>query len=65
MNQKASQTHEIFHLRLSRVEHSQLQDLLTHLKHIEMEVGHEEKLRFINLSILTGILEKLSSVFFL
>ena len=48
MNQKDSQTHEIFHLRLSRVEYSQLQDLLTHVKHIEMEAGHEEKLRFIN-----------------
>ena len=59
MSQKDSQSHEIFHLRLSKVEHSQLQDLLTHVKHIEMEVGHEEKLRFINLSILSGILEKL------
>ena len=59
MNQKDSQTLEIFQLGLYRLEHSQLEDLLHHVKHIEMEARPEEKLRFINLSTLNGILEKL------
>ena len=59
MNQKDSQTLEIFHLGLSQVEHSQLEDLLRHVQHTEMEARPEEKLRFINLSTLNGILEKL------
>ena len=59
MNQKDSQTLEIFQLGLSRLEHSQLEDLLRHVQHTEMESRHEEKLRFINLSTLNGILEKL------
>ena len=59
MNQKDSQTLEIFQLGLSRLEHSQLEDLLAHVKHTEMEARPEEKLRFINLSTLNGILEKL------
>ena len=59
MNQKDSQTLEIFQLGLSQVEHSQLEDLLHHVQHTEMEARPEEKLRFINLSTLNGILEKL------
>ena len=59
MNQKDSQTLEIFQLGLSQVEHSQLEDLLAHVKHIEMEAKPEEKLKFINLSTINGILEKL------
>jgi hypothetical protein len=59
MNQKDSQTHEIFQLGLSQVEHSQLEDLLRHVQHTEMEARPEEKLRFINLSTINGILEKL------
>ena len=59
MNQKDSQTLEIFQLGLSRLEHSQLEDLLAHVKHIEIEARPEEKLRFINLSTINGILEKL------
>ena len=59
MNQKDSQTLEIFHLGLSQVEHSQLEELLRHVQHTEMEARPEEKLRFINLSTLNGILEKL------
>jgi len=59
MNQKDSQTLEIFQLGLSQVEHSQLEDLLRHVQHTEMEARPEEKLRFINLSTLNGILEKL------
>ena len=59
MNQKDSQTQEIFQLGLSRLEHSQLEDLLHHVQHIEMEARPEEKLRFINLSTINGILEKL------
>tara|TARA_A100001011_G_C13974569_1_gene700711 strand:+ start:280 stop:525 length:246 start_codon:yes stop_codon:yes gene_type:complete len=59
MNPKDSQTLEIFQLGLSRLEHSQLEDLLHHVKHIEMEARPEEKLRFINLSTINGILEKL------
>tara|TARA_R100000988_G_scaffold55389_1_gene27608 strand:- start:271 stop:660 length:390 start_codon:yes stop_codon:yes gene_type:complete len=57
--QKDSQTLEIFQLGLSQVEHSQLEDLLAHVKHSEMEARPEEKLRFINLSTINGILEKL------
>ena len=59
MNQKDSQTLEIFHLGLSQVEFSQLEDLLRHVQHTEMEARPEEKLRFINLSTINGILEKL------
>jgi len=59
MNQKDSQTHEIFQLGLSQVEFSQLEDLLRHVQHTEIEARPEEKLRFINLSTLNGILEKL------
>ena len=59
MNQKDSQTLEIFQLGLSRLEHSQLEDLLAHVQHTEMEARPEEKLRFINLSTINGILEKL------
>jgi len=57
--QKDSQTLEIFQLGLSQVEFSQLEDLLAHVKHSEMEARPEEKLRFINLSTINGILEKL------
>jgi len=59
MNQKDSQTLEIFQLGLSQVEFSQLEDLLRHVQHTEMEARPEEKLRFINLSTINGILEKL------
>ena len=59
MNQKDSQTLEIFQLKLSQVEFSQLEDLLRHVQHTEMEARPEEKLRFINLSTINGILEKL------
>ena len=59
MNQKDSQTLEIFQLGLSQVEYSQLEDLLRHVQHTEMEARPEEKLRFINLSTINGILEKL------
>lgn len=59
MNQKDSQTLEIFHLGLSQVEHSQLEDLLAHVKHIEMEAKPEEQLKFLDLNILNGLLEKL------
>ena len=59
MNQKDSQTQEIFQLGLSQVEFSQLEDLLGHVQHTEMEARPEEKLRFINLSTINGILEKL------
>ena len=59
MNQKDSQTLEIFQLGLSQVEHSQLEDLLAHVKHIEMESKPEEQLKFLDLNILNGLLEKL------
>ena len=59
MNQKDSQTLEIFQLGLSRLEHSQLEDLLAHVKHIEMEAKPEEQLKFLDLNILNGLLEKL------
>lgn len=59
MNQKDSQTLEIFQLGLSRLEHSQLEDLLAHVKHIEMEAKPEEQLIFLDLNILNGLLEKL------
>ena len=59
MNLKDSQTQEIFQLGLSQVEHSQLEDLLTHVKHTEMEARPEEKLRFISLSTINGIAKKL------
>ena len=59
MNQKDSHTLEIFQLGLSQVEFSQLEDLLRHVQHTEMEARPEEKLRFINLSTINGILEKL------
>jgi len=59
MNQKDSQTLEIFQLGLSQVEFSQLEDLLRHVRHTEMEARPEAKLRFINLSTINGILEKL------
>ena len=59
MNQKDSQTLEIFQLGLSQVEFSQLEDLLAHVQHTEIEARPEEKLRFINLSTINGILEKL------
>ena len=59
MNLKDSQTQEIFQLGLSRLEHDQLEDLLHHVKHIEMEARPEEKLRFISLSNINGIAKKL------
>jgi len=59
MNLKDSQTQEIFHLGLSSVEFSHLQDLLHHVQHIEMEARPEEKSMFINMQIINGILEKL------
>ena len=59
MNQKDSQTLEIFQLGLSRLEHSQLEDLLAHVRHIEMEAKPEEQLKFLDLNILNGLLEKL------
>lgn len=59
MNLKDSQTLEIFQLGLSQVEFSQLEDLLAHVKHIEMEAKPEEQLKFLDLNILNGILEKL------
>ena len=59
MNLKDSQTLEIFQLGLSRLEHSQLEDLLAHVQHIEMEARPEEKLRFISLSTINGIAKKL------
>ena len=57
--QHLQDSQEIFNLGLSWVEFSQLQDLMEHTKHTELEADHYEKLRFINLSILSGILEKL------
>ena len=54
-----SQALEIFHLGLSSVEHSQLEDLLHHVKHIEMEASIEEKSPIINMKIINGLLEKL------
>ena len=59
MNLKDSQTLEIFQLGLSRLEHSQLEDLLAHVQHIEMEARPEEKSMFINMQIINGLLEKL------
>ena len=59
MNQKDSQTLEIFQLGLSRLEHSQLEDLLRHVRHTEMEAKPEEQLKFLDLNILNGLLEKL------
>ena len=59
MNLKDSHPQEIFHLRLSRVEFTQLQDLLHHVKHIEIEARPEEKSMFINMQIINSILEKL------
>ena len=59
MNLKDSHPLEIFQLGLSQVEHSQLEDLLAHVKHTEMEARPEEKLRFINLSTINDLLEKL------
>ena len=59
MNLKDSQTQEIFQLGLSRLEHDQLEDLLAHVQHIEKEASPEEKLRFINLSTINGIVKKL------
>ena len=59
MNQKDSQTLEIFQLGLSRLEHSQLEDLLAHVKHSEMEARPEDQLKFLDLNILNGLLEKL------
>ena len=59
MNQKDSQTLEIFQLGLSQVEFSQLEDLLAHVKHIEMEAKPEEQLKFLDLNILNGLLKKL------
>ncbi len=59
MNLKDSQTQEILHLGLSKMEFSQLQNLLHHVKHIEMEARPEEKSMFINMQIINNILEKL------
>jgi len=59
MNQKDSQTLKIFQLGLSRLEHSQLEDLLAHVRHTEMEARPEDQLKFLDLNILNGILEKL------
>ena len=59
MNQKDSQTLEIFQLGLSRLEHSQLEDLLAHVLHIEREARPEDQLRFLNLSTINGIVKKL------
>ena len=59
MNLKDSQTQEIFQLGLSRLEHDQLEDLLRHVLHIEREASPEDKLRFINLSTINGIVKKL------
>ena len=59
MNLKDSHPLEIFQLGLSRLEHDQLEDLLHHVKHIEMEARPEEKSMFINMEIINSILEKL------
>ena len=59
MNLKDSHPKEILHLGLSKVEFSQLQNLLHHVKHIEMEARPEEKSMFINMQIINNILEKL------
>ena len=59
MNLKDSHPQEIFQLGLSRLEHDQLEDLLHHVLHIEREASPEEKLRFINLSTINGIVKKL------
>ena len=59
MNQTDYYPLEIFHLYLTKVEHSQLEDLLHHVKHIEMEARPEEKSMFINMQIINSILEKL------
>ena len=57
--QKDSQTQEIFSLGLNPAEFDQLRDLLEHTQLCEREARPEEKLRFINLSTINGILEKL------
>ena len=59
MNLKDSQTQEIFQLGLSRLEHSQLKDLLHHVLHIEREARPEDQLRFLDLSTINGIVKKL------
>ena len=59
MNLKDSQTQEIFSLVLNPAEFQQLEDLLAHIKHTEMEARPEEKLRFISLSTINGIAKKL------
>ena len=68
MNLKDSQdlqhlqdSQEIFNLGLSWVEFSQLQDLMEHTKHIELEADHYEKLKFISLRTINSILKKLGS----
>ena len=57
--QKDSQTQEIFQLGLSKLEYDQLEDLLRHVLHIEREAKPEDKLRFLNLSTINGIVKKL------
>tara|TARA_R100001480_G_scaffold38710_3_gene51524 strand:- start:717 stop:962 length:246 start_codon:yes stop_codon:yes gene_type:complete len=59
MNQKDSQTLEIFQLGLSRLEYSQIEDLLRHVQHTEMKARPEDQLIFLDLNILNGLLEKL------
>ncbi len=59
MNLKDSHPQEIFQLGLSRLEHDQLEDLLRHVLHIEREARPEDKLRFLNLSTINGIVKKL------
>ena len=57
MNLKDSHPQEIFQLGLSRLEHSQLEDLLAHVFHIEREARPEDQLRFLNLSTINGIVK--------
>jgi len=59
MNLKDSQTQEIFSLGLNPAEFKQLRDLLEHTQLCEREARPEEKLRFISLSTINGIVKKL------
>ena len=49
--QHLQDSQEIFNLGLSWVEFSQLQDLMEHTKHIELEADHYEKLNFLLMKI--------------
>ena len=60
--QHLQDSQEIFNLGLSWVEFSQLQDLMEHTKHIELEADHYEKLKFISSRTINSILKKLKKL---